>query len=157
MIFGVRINGVWHSWHSVKCLVERLEQEYKLAKKEATVAVAEAQADIATERNLRKKAEADFATERNLREKAEADFATERNLREKAEMANRNLARELSECRERNRNLRAELSQKNNTIHKLQVQVSSLPKRGSNGRFEKKKPTAQPSMGLAEGEQQNEK
>ena len=143
MIFGVRINGVWHSWHSVKCLVERLEQEYKLAKKEATVAVAEAQADIATERNLRKK--------------AEADFATERNLREKAEMANRNLARELSECRERNRNLRAELSQKNNTIHKLQVQVSSLPKRGSNGRFEKKKPTAQPSMGLAEGEQQNEK
>ena len=143
MIFGVRINGVWHSWHSVKCLVERLEQVYKLAKKEATVAVAEAQADIATERNLRKK--------------AEADFATEHNLREKAEMANRNLARELSECRERNRNLRAELSQKNNTIHKLQVQVNSLPKRGSNGRFEKKKPTAQPSMGLAEGEQQKEK
>lgn len=129
MIFGVRINGVWHSWHSVKSLVERLEQEYKLAKKEATVAVAEAQADIATERNLR----------------------------EKAEMANRNLARELSECKERNRNLRAELSQKNNTIHKLQVQVSSLPKRGSNGRFEKKKPAAQPSMGLAEGEQQKEK
>lgn len=143
MIFGVRINGVWHSWHSVKSLVERLEQEYKLAKKEATVAVAEAQADIATERNLRKK--------------AEADLATECNLREKAELANRNITRELSECRERNRNLRAELSQKNNTIHKLQVQVSSLPKRGSNGRFEKKKPTAQPSMGLAEGEQQNEK
>lgn len=143
MIFGVRINGVWHSWHSVKYLVERLEQEYKLAKKEATVAVAEAQADIATERNLRKK--------------AEADFATERNLREKAELANRNITRELSECRERNRNLRAELSQKNNTIHKLQVQINSLPKRGSNGRFEKKKPAAQPSMGLAEGEQQKEK
>ena len=143
MIFGVRINGAWHSWHSVKSLVERLEQEYKLAKKEATVAVAEAQADIATERNLRKK--------------AEADLATEHNLRKKAEMANRNLALELSECRERNRNLRAELSQKNNTSHKLQVQVSSLPKRGSNGRFEKKKPAAQPSMGLAEGEQQKEK
>ena len=143
MIFGVRINGVWHSWHSVKCLVERLEQEYKLAKKEATVAVAEAQADIATERNLRKK--------------AEADFATEHNLREIVEIANRNLTRELSECRERNRNIRAELSQKNNTIHKLQVQVNSLPKRGSNGRFEKKKPAAQPSMGLAEGEQQKEK
>lgn len=127
MIFGTTLNGKWFSWHELKSYCEKLESEYN---------------------NMR----TELDTEKRKRFELEADFATEKNKRVEYERSNKNTCRDLAVLKKENIAFRAALAEKNNTIRKLQQQLSALPQRNSQGRFIKRRPAdSQKSIPLGEG------